>query len=295
MFNARRTMAALAALAILSAGQALAASAPATPAPTPAPASPPAKACETPGTKGDMPVTAPAIPGQLTVAVTLPAPTWWNGAGPDSIKDGFEYCLAQNIAWRAGLDKLVVVNMPWRQVTSGEAKGFDLAMSEIEATAERKKTLAFSAPYFPLDFGVLVKPGTAIDETSIKQLRLGVRESTPAADFAAGTLKPASVKTYAEYGELFHALHTGEIDAAIVEASVALAEQGLEAGSLVTAGRYVSGRGLAAVYPKDTANAAAFDKIIGALVSEGTSAALAKKFVWNLWGLDPTIVPVFKP
>ena len=53
--------------------------------------------CDVTGTKGQFPLT-PAKPGQLTVEVNLPAPGWWNGDTPDTIKDGYEYCMAANIA-----------------------------------------------------------------------------------------------------------------------------------------------------------------------------------------------------
>ncbi len=42
----------------------------------------------------------PAQPS-LTVEVNLAAPGWWNGDTPDTIQDGYEYCIAANIAHRA--------------------------------------------------------------------------------------------------------------------------------------------------------------------------------------------------
>ncbi|HKD76827.1 MAG TPA: hypothetical protein VKB76_15080, partial [Ktedonobacterales bacterium] len=71
--------------------------------------------CELTGQKGSFHIT-PAIPGQLTVEVSLPAPGWWNGDTPDTIKDGYEYCMAAIIAYRAGLDKMQVVNVSWTQL-----------------------------------------------------------------------------------------------------------------------------------------------------------------------------------
>src|SRR5271154_6450091 len=59
--------------------------------------------CELTGTKGSDPIT-PVQPHMLTVETALPSPGWWNGDTPDTIKDGYEYCLAANIAYRAGLD-----------------------------------------------------------------------------------------------------------------------------------------------------------------------------------------------
>src|SRR3954468_3966121 len=93
--------------------------------------------CELSGIKGSIPISAPAAPGQLTVQVSLPAPVWWNGDTPDSIKDGMEYCMAAEIAWRAGYDKLKVVAVDWIPLVSGATNGYDLALSEASITDER--------------------------------------------------------------------------------------------------------------------------------------------------------------
>ena len=66
--------------------------------------------CELPGQKGAFTL-KPAVAGQLTVEVSLPAPGWWNGDTPETIKDGYEYCMAAEIAYRAGLSKVAVVNV----------------------------------------------------------------------------------------------------------------------------------------------------------------------------------------
>ena len=123
--------------------------------------------CELTGQKGEFPFT-PAKAGQLTVEVNLPAPGWWNGDTPDTIKDGYEYCMAANIAHRAGFDKVEVVNVAWDALVAGQTKDFDLALSEISITDERKKVVDFSVPYFSSDIGVMVKKGTKVDENSIK-------------------------------------------------------------------------------------------------------------------------------
>ena len=113
----------------------------------------------------------PAVPGQLTVEVNLPAPGFWNGDTPETIKDGFEYCMAANIAHRLGLDKVGVVNVAWDALVAGQTKNYDLALSQATITDERKKVVDFSVPYFSSDIGVLVKKGNAVDATSIKALR----------------------------------------------------------------------------------------------------------------------------
>ena len=79
--------------------------------------------CEVTGQKGSIPIANPAKAGQLTVEVSLPAPIWWNGDTPEAIKDGMEYCLAAEIAWRAGYDKLEVVNVGWDPLVTGQTSG----------------------------------------------------------------------------------------------------------------------------------------------------------------------------
>ena len=132
----------------------------------------------------------PAIAGQLTVEVNLPAPGFWNGDTPDTIKDGFEYCMAANIANRLGLDKVGVVNVAWDALVAGQTKNYDLALSQATITDERKKVVDFSVPYFSSDIGVLVKKGTAVDAASIKGLRIGVQQATTGATFVDEKLQP---------------------------------------------------------------------------------------------------------
>src|SRR5207249_11667813 len=90
------------------------------------------------GQKGSIPVANPAKSGQITLEAALPAPVWFNGDTPDTIKDGMEYCLAAEIAWRARYDKLELVNVHWDPLITGQTSQFDLAVSERSDTPDRK-------------------------------------------------------------------------------------------------------------------------------------------------------------
>src|SRR5215470_4278061 len=79
--------------------------------------------CDVTGQKGQYSFT-PMIPGQLTVRANLPSPGWWNGDTPDAVKDGFEYCMAANMAYRLGVDQIAVVFAAWAQVIAGSARNF---------------------------------------------------------------------------------------------------------------------------------------------------------------------------
>ncbi|MET1026109.1 MAG: ABC transporter substrate-binding protein [Dongiaceae bacterium] len=250
--------------------------------------------CEVTGEKGSIPLT-PAKPGQLTVEVNLPAPGWWNGDTPEAIKDGYEYCMAANIAWRAGFEKVAVVNVAWDALVAGQTKDFDLALSEISITEERKKVVDFSVPYFNSDIGILVKKGTKIDETTIKTLRIGVQQATTGADFVSNKLKPAGLKVFPDTPSMFTSLMAGQVDAAMTDTAIVLGQASASSGALDVVGQYSTGETYGALYPKGSANKATIDKIIQALIDDGTLKKLATKYLAEAWGADPTKIPYFKP
>jgi len=250
--------------------------------------------CELTGEKGSIPLT-PAKPGQLTVEVSLPAPGWWNGDTVESIADGYEYCMAANIAHRAGFDKLEVVNVAWDALVAGQTADFDLALSEISITDERKKVVDFSISYFSSDIGVLVQKGTKVDATSIKDMRIGVQQATTGADFVDQKLKPNKpANVYPDQPSMFTALAAGQIDVAMTDTSIVLAQAGTSNGVFEVVGQYATGETYGALYPKGSNNAKTFDKIIEALKTDGTLDKLAAKYLAVAWGTDPMKVPYFK-
>jgi polar amino acid transport system substrate-binding protein len=251
--------------------------------------------CEVTGEKGSIPIANPAKPGQLTVEVSLPAPIWWNGDTPESIKDGMEYCMAAEIAWRAGYDKLEVVNVGWDALIAGQTEGFDLAMSEISITDERKKVHDFSVPYFSSDIGVLSRTDAPMDEKSIKSAKVGVQQATTGASFAQNTLGLTDVQVYPDQGDMFAALRAGQIDAAMTDTSIVLAEQVANPDKVQVAGQYKTGESYGAIYPKGNANNATIDKILEAMIADGTMKKLGEKYLAAAWGKDPASVPYFNP
>jgi polar amino acid transport system substrate-binding protein len=251
--------------------------------------------CELTGTKGETPIT-PAVAGQLTVETNLPGPGWYNGDTPDAIQDGYEYCMAANIAYRAGLDKLKIVNVAWDALVAGQTKEFDLALSQISITDERKKVVDFSIPYFASDIGILAKKGLVVDENSVKKMRFGVQQATTGADFVANKLKPEQpVKVFPDTPSLFTALQAGQTDVSAMDTSIVLAQAGQSNGLFEVVGQYNTGESYGALYPKGSANEDAINKIIKSLQDDGTLNALAAKYLAAAWGADPTKVPYFKP
>jgi len=232
----------------------------------------------------------------LTVEVNLPAPGWWNGDTPESIRDGYGYCMAANIAHRAGLDRVEVANVAWDALVAGQTREFDLALSQISITDERKKVVDFSVPYFSSDIGVMAKAGTKVDERSIKGMRIGVQQATTGASFVDNVLKPSTAAgVFPDTPSMFTALQAGQIDVAMTDTAIVLGQAAASGGRFDVVGQYATGETYGALYPKGSPNAATIDKIIAALRDDGTLDKLATKYLAAAWGDDPTRVPYFKP
>jgi polar amino acid transport system substrate-binding protein len=251
--------------------------------------------CEVTGKKAEYQI-KPAVAGQLTVEVSLPAPGWWNGDTPEAIKDGYEYCMAANIAYRAGLPKVAVVNVAWAQLIGGNTNNYDLALSEASITEPRKKVVDFSVPYFDSDISLLVKSSTKVDSASAKQLRIGVHQGTTGADFIANVLKPtAEVRVFQNVPAMTAALTAGQIDAVANDTAYNLGYAEKSNGALVVAAQYKTGETYGAVYPKGSPNGATIDKIITEMKSDGTLDKLSVKYLTPAFGGDPAKVPYLKP
>lgn len=251
--------------------------------------------CEMSGKKGEFSIT-PAVAGQLTYETNLPAPGWNNGDTPEAIKDGYEYCLAANVAYRLGLDKVVVKNVDFDALVAGNTKDFDIALSQISITDKRKEVVAFSTPYFASDVGVLAKKGKKISGEDMKSLRIGVQAGTTGTDFVTATLKPKTApKVFPDTPAMFTALMANQIDVAMTDTAIVLGQAAESKGKMIVVGQYDTGEQYGALFPKGSANAATLDKVLQSLIADGTTKKLSAKYLAASWGADPAKIPYFKP
>lgn len=250
--------------------------------------------CILTGSAGEAKIT-PAVPGQFTVEINLPAVGDFNGNTPDTIKDGFEFCIAANIARRLGLDNMKLVNVAFDAIVAGQTKDYDIALAQISVTEPRKQVVDFSTPYDASDIGVAVRAKEPVTEASIKQGRVGAQAGTTMVQFAQEVLKPKAVDVFPDTSSLFTALVAGKIDAAITNTSIVLGQVANSGGKLSVVGQYKSGRMTAGVYPKGSANKAVIDKIIEELKADGTLAKLSEAYQVPQWGMSPAAVPFWQP
>ncbi|MDT9700862.1 ABC transporter substrate-binding protein [Streptomyces sp. P17] len=235
---------------------------------------------------------SPETAGALTVKTTLPAPGWWNGDTPDSVTSGYEYCMAANIAYRSGLDRVKVENAPFPEVVSGRTKDFDLALAQITITPERSKVAEFSPPYLSSTLGLLIRDGEKINEDNIRDVRIGVAEGTTGEEFVQNRIKPTKpVTAFANDPELITALEEGRIDAVVHDTTILLAYPQKQESRVRLVGQYRTDQGYGALYPKRSPDKDVLDRIIRQLIDDGTLAKLSAVYLGAAFGQDPAKIP----
>ncbi|RNI25370.1 ABC transporter substrate-binding protein [Flexivirga caeni] len=235
----------------------------------------------------------PVVPDTLTVETTLPAQGWWNGTTADSIKDGYEYCMAAELANMAGLKKLSIKNVSFDQLVAGHTNNFDIALAEISITPERAKVVEFSKPYFDSNIGVLTKKGAGVTADNITSKRCAAYSGTTSVDFLKTKLKCKSQKIYPDSQTLYQAVLSGQTDVALLDTAIVLAEAKQTGNKLEVPGQYKTGEKYGAIYPKGSANAAELDKGITTLQADGVLKYLSKTYLGPAFGGDPSSVPVW--
>jgi polar amino acid transport system substrate-binding protein len=252
------------------------------------------------GSYGDCDVTTkantidikPVKSGTLTVETTLPAQGWWNGTTPESIKSGYEYCMAAELANMAGLSSVTVKNVSFAQLVAGHTSDYDLALAEITITDERAKVVDFSTSYFDSNIGVLVKSDSDITETNIKDHKLSAYSGTTSVDFLKDQMG-VNPTIFPNSQTLYQGVISGQTDAAFLDTAIVLAEAKASNGGLKVVGQYNTGEKYGAIYPKGSENEDAFDQGIQSMLDDGTLDGLSKTYLGPAFGADPNSVPVW--
>ncbi len=250
--------------------------------------------CDVSSVKADTIKIDAAQSGTLTVETTLPAQGWWNGTTPDSIKDGYEYCMAAALAKMAGLKSVTVKNVSFDQLVAGRTNKFDIALAEISITPERAKKVDFSKPYFDSNIGVLVKKDSGITADNITGKRCAAYSGTTSVPFLKDKLKCKTQRIYPDSQTLYQAVLSGQTDVALLDTAIVLAEAKQTGGKLEVPGQYKTGEHYGAVYPMKSKNEKQFDKGIEKLKKSGFLDKLSKDYLGPAFGGDPNSVPVWK-
>ncbi|WP_290689103.1 MULTISPECIES: ABC transporter substrate-binding protein [unclassified Haematobacter] len=237
----------------------------------------------------------PAVPGQFTVIINLPAVGQFNGDTPETIKDGFEFCMAVNIAHRLGLEKVKLENASFESIVAGQNRDYDIALALISVTEPRKKVVDFSTPYAFPAYGIAAKKGADVTEANIRDVKLGTQAGTTMVPFAQDKLGVKNLSVFDDTGAMFTAAAAGNVNAVMTELSIVMGQVAASNGKLETVGQYETGCQTAGIYPKGSKAKPVIDQIIADLKSDGSLDKLSDLYLKPSWGgVSPADIPVWK-
>ena len=158
-------------------------------------------------------------PGKLTVCTHLPyAPFQSNDDSGKTV--GLDVDMMDLVAKKLGVEQQIV-DTPFEGIKSGQDLSTgkcDIAAAGMTITAERKKAILFSVPYFDATQALLVKKDSSVTALAdLKGKKLGAQAATTGLDYA-NAKKAANGYEVVEFQDLAsetQALTTGQVDAAI--------------------------------------------------------------------------------
>jgi polar amino acid transport system substrate-binding protein len=220
--------------------------------------------------------------GTLTVATSLPAPGYWNGAAEDDQTEGLEYCMAADIANRLGLTKVTVKNVDFTALQAGQVTDFDIALSQVTINDERKKVVDFSDPYFTSDQALMVLKGTTVSTIAdVQKLKLGSQSGTTGLDYINDTIKPATeAKSFPDTNAMFNSLISKDVQGIVFDTAILLPQSkqpGYEDTQLVA--QFKTGEGYGILLPKSSPNTTKINDLLKAMTADGSLARFSSKYV----------------
>src|SRR2546423_4336572 len=234
--------------------------------------------------------------GTLVVGFDVPAPGFWNGrVSGTSIRNpsGFEAALSQAIAKQLGVTKTVYLRAPFGGLFSPAPRKYDFALEEVTITAQRKKVVSFSTPYFDANQGVLIRKGLTKPATiaELKSLQLCAQANTTGLIYIQHTLRPAKKPLVysASSSAAFDAVEAQRCDALILDVPIVVSQARKKPGAYGgVIGQIVTHESYGAVMDKGSKLKPALDGAINALKADGTVNRLQQKW------LPFTRVPILK-
>ena len=178
------------------------------PAPAAAPAAPAAA-----------PAPAPAEMPELKVAID---PTYepFTFKTADGKPTGFDVDIAEALCAEMKR-KCVYVEQVWDSMIPGlQAKKYDVIISSMSITDERKQAVDFSDKYYATPSRIVVKEGTAYtDPASLKGKNIGVLKGSTQEKYAMGELKPAGVNVvpYEAQDQVYLDIKSGRLDGTVAD------------------------------------------------------------------------------
>ncbi|HEY9077682.1 MAG TPA: basic amino acid ABC transporter substrate-binding protein [Anaerolineaceae bacterium] len=197
---------------------------------------------------------------------------------------GFDIELMKAVAKKAGFE-VEFVNLNFDPLLAGMAQcQYDVAISAMTITEERKKSFLFSDPYINAGQIVAVKKDntTITGPESLTGKKIGVQIGTTG-EIEAKKIANATVKTYDTVDLAFLDLGNGQVDAVVADDPTTRAFVAKNSDKLKTVGKPFTDENYGiAVCNKKPELLAKINTALAALKADGTITALDEKWVKGL-------------
>lgn len=232
-------------------------------------------------------------PDTLSVGYITIAPSTWAGDTEESVDDGFNYCLAANIAYRAGLHKIKLKKVDFAQLIVARESGFDIALDSIYIRPEREEKIDFSVPYGAAWSGLSGLEDDLPTQEDMKDRKYAVTLGSLQQGYLDEVLKPTEkYNTYNDTTELFAALQAKQVNAVLIDMPVALTMAAKTNGKVKVVAQIKVGGEVGIVMPSGTPNKEAVDSVITEMIDSGEMKNLEKKYYFDAFGgIDPDSLP----
>ena len=226
-------------------------------------------------------------PGKLIVGFDVPAPGFWNGrASGTTLRNpsGFEHSLSLAIAKQLKIPEVEFLRVPFGTLFSPAPRKYDFVFEEVTITAQRKRVVAFSTPYFDANQGVLVSKGTPklTRIAQLKSLQTCAQKDTTGFTWIRSKLRPAKQPLVysASSTAAFDAVESGRCDALILDVPIVVSQSRKKPGAYGgVAGQIVTNEFYGAVLEKGSKFKPFLDRAIGTLRANGTINRLQKRWL----------------
>ena len=139
---------------------------------------------------------------------------------PDGKPTGFDVDIANAVCAEIKR-KCVFVEQVWDSMIPGlQARKYDVIVSSLSITEERKRVIDFSDRYYKTPSAIVVKKGTAYTgPASLKGKRIGVLKGSTQEKWALGELKPAGVNIipYEAQDQVYLDINAGRLDGTVAD------------------------------------------------------------------------------
>ena len=236
--------------------------------------------------------------GVLTVGTDKPAyPPWFENNNPANGK-GYESAVAYAVAAQLGFKKSQVkwTYEPFDNSYAPGPKKFDFDINEVSVTPQRAQVVTFSNSYYDVQQAMVALKGTPIvtkhAPADLKTYVFGDQVGTTSLAFINSQIQPTQTpKVFETLNDVKQALQTHQIAALVADTPTAQYISSSEIkNSLMVAQFPSTGEHFGLLFHKGDPLVSCVNKALATLHSNGTLAALQKKYL-QVYLSVPTIKP----